>query len=136
MESREKYLLISRILLQTRSGVCNIFLNRCNVSGVIQGGPIGGYEQLGTYLIDARFNKKHLVDRIKKIGMLSGKIDFYNMDATAFLQNELPKNIRDNIFLNIDPPYVKKGKLLYENSFNEALSRVVRSLNYKMDCNL
>lgn len=116
-------------------GFATFFLNRCNVSGVIQGGPIGGFEQLGAYLIDARFNKKDLVDRIKKIGMLSDRISFYNMDATAFLQNELPQIIRGDIFLNIDPPYVKKGKLLYENSFSEAdhteLSRVVRALNYK-----
>lgn len=34
------------------------FLNRCNVSGIIQGGPIGGHEQTGSYLINARFNKK------------------------------------------------------------------------------
>lgn len=116
-------------------GFATFFLNRCNVSGVIQGGPIGGFEQLGTYLIDARFNKKDLVDRIKKIGMLSDRIVFYNMDAATFLQNKLPKDMRNNIFLNIDPPYVKKGKLLYENSFNEVdhteLSRVVKSLNYK-----
>ena len=116
-------------------GFATFFLNRCNVSGVIQGGPIGGFDQLGAYLIDARFNKKDLVDRIKKIGMLSDRINFYNMDATAFLQNELPQIIRGDIFLNIDPPYVKKGKLLYENSFGEAdhteLSLVVRALNYK-----
>jgi len=116
-------------------GFATFFLNRCNVSGVIQGGPIGGFEQLGTYLIDARFNKKNLVDRIRTIGMQSDKIVFYNMDASTFIQNELPQNAENNVFLNIDPPYVKKGKLLYENSFSEAdhseLSQVVKSLNYK-----
>jgi DNA adenine methylase len=116
-------------------GFATFFLNRCNVSGVIQGGPIGGFEQLGTYLIGARFNKKDLVDKIKKIGMLSDRIVFYNMDATTFLQSKLPKDMGNNIFLNIDPPYVKKGKLLYENSFNEMdhteLSCIVKSLNYK-----
>jgi len=85
--------------------------------------------------ISAQFNKKDLDDRIKKIRMLSDRISFYKMDTTTFLQNELPKIIRGDIFLNIDPLYVKKGKLLYENSFSEAdhteLCRVVRALNYK-----
>ena len=116
-------------------GFATFFLNRCNVSGVIQGGPIGGFEQLGSYLIDARYRKMDLIDRIKKIGMLSDRISFHNMDAITFLQNELPKYKSENVFLNIDPPYVKKGKLLYENSFNQAdhseLSCVVKSLGYK-----
>lgn len=116
-------------------GFATFFLNRCNVSGVIRGGPIGGFEQQGNYSIDARFNKKDLISRIKKIGALSDKITFYNMDASSFLQNELPQSDKNNVLLNIDPPYVKKGKLLYENSFNEAdhseLSQVVKSLNYK-----
>lgn len=42
------------------------FLNRTNVSGVIKGGVIGGYKQLGKYKIDARFNKSELINRIQK----------------------------------------------------------------------
>lgn len=120
---------------QTEVGFATFFLNRCNVSGVIQGGPIGGFEQLGTYLIDARFNKNELVTRIQQIGQRADQITFYNLDATVFLQNELPRNQIDNVLLNIDPPYVKKGKLLYENSFNEndhtELSQIVKALQYK-----
>lgn len=116
-------------------GFATFFLNRCNVSGVIQGGPIGGFEQKGTYQIDARFNKRSLISRIKRIGALSDRIIFNNMDASVFLQSRLPENDINNVFLNIDPPYVKKGKFLYENSFSEAdhseLSQIVRTLNYK-----
>jgi len=130
---------------QTEVGFATYFLNRCNVSGVIQGGPIGGSEQLGKYKIDARFNKTALIDRIEKIGRYADRIAFYNLDATVFLQNELPRNQINNVLLNIDPPYVKKGKLLYENSFNEddhtELSQVVKRLPYKWivtydECNL
>ena len=120
---------------QTEVGFATFFLNRCNVSGVIQGGPIGGFKQLGAYHIDARFNKEDLINRIQKIGMCSDRITFYNMDAGLFLQNQLPTQNIDNVLLNIDPPYVKKGKLLYENSFNEndhtELSYIVKALPYK-----
>lgn len=120
---------------QTEVGFATFFLNRCNVSGVIQGGPIGGFEQLGKYLIDARFNKKNLISRIQQIGLRADRIVFHNLDAVIFLQNEIPRDQINNMLLNIDPPYVKKGKLLYENSFNEndhiELSRVVKALPYK-----
>lgn len=130
---------------QTQVGFATFFLNRCNVSGVISGGPIGGFDQLGTYLIDARFNRDALIGRIRDIGARADNITFFNLDASTFLQNELPRVNIDSIFLNIDPPYVKKGKLLYENSFHEndhtELSRVVQALQYKWivtydECNL
>ncbi len=43
------------------------FLNRTNISGVLEGGIIGGENQTGKYKIDARFNKTNLIKRIKKI---------------------------------------------------------------------
>lgn len=120
---------------QTEVGFATFFLNRCNVSGIIQGGPIGGFEQLGTYRIDARFNKEDLIDRIQKIGMRSDYITFYNLDATVFLRTKLPNDQINNLLVNIDPPYVKKGKLLYENSFKESdhieLSQIVKGLLHK-----
>lgn len=47
-------------------GFATFYLNRTNRSGIIQGGPIGGYSQESKYLIDCRFNKKSLIDKIKK----------------------------------------------------------------------
>ena len=35
------------------------FLNRTNRSGILKAGPIGGFNQNGNYLIDARFDKDH-----------------------------------------------------------------------------
>jgi DNA adenine methylase len=47
-------------------GFSTFFLNRTNRSGIIKAGVIGGKQQTGNYKIDARFNKKDLISRIKK----------------------------------------------------------------------
>lgn len=92
------------------------FLNRCNVSGVIKGGVIGGQKQLGNYKIDSRFNKGNLIERIKFISQYSSKIHFYNLDAIDFLESIKKKN---NIFTYLDPPYYQKGSKLYLNFYTE-----------------
>ncbi len=61
------------------------FLNRTNISGVIKGGIIGGYKQLGKYKIDARFNKSDLIDRIHKIASFKHRIVVSNLDGLAFI---------------------------------------------------
>ncbi len=115
-------------------GFATFFLNRCNVSGVIKGGPIGGREQTGKYGIDARFNKNELITKIQKIGAYSDRIEFFNLDANDFLLNVACQYPDKEVFLNIDPPYVKKGSLLYENSFkaeNHAqLANIIQMLTY------
>ena len=116
-------------------GFATFYLNRCNVSGVIQGGPIGGKEQKGKYLIDARFNKVDLIKRIRRIMAYRDRIQFYNMDASCFIQSEVPKYPQCRTFLNIDPPYVKKGPLLYHNSFttydHATLANVIQTIQHK-----
>lgn len=116
-------------------GFATFFLNRCNVSGIIRGGPIGGKKQTGSFKLDARFNRKSLIEKIRRIGANSSSIDFYNLDATYFMTH-LPANCNgDNIILNIDPPYVRKGNMLYENAFTEQhhvlLANVISTLPYK-----
>jgi DNA adenine methylase len=126
-------------------GFATFFLNRTNVSGIIQGGPIGGFDQIGNYKIDARFSKKNLIDRIKIIGKHREDIELYNQDASVFLAKTINKYEIDNTLLNIDPPYVKKGAFLYENFYTESdhaeLSNVIRTLPFKWiltydDCEL
>lgn len=115
-------------------GFATFFLNRCNVSGVIKGGVIGGIDQHGKYKIDARFNKDELINKIQKIGQYRDRIEFHNMDADIFLRNRLSMYNCTELFLNIDPPYVKKGAMLYENSFNlndhTQLFNTIQSLDY------
>ncbi len=110
---------------QVEVGFATFFLNRCNVSGIIKGGPIGGLEQKGTYKLDARFNKENLIKKIRKVASYKDVIEFYNMDAIVFLDEVVEKIESNNIFLNIDPPYVKKGPMLYKNSYTEADHRAI-----------
>ena len=116
-------------------GFATLFLNRCNVSGVLCGGPIGGQAQTGKYLIDARFNKQTLIGKIQKFRSYSENIEIYGYDASDFLQSDIVRNDRESLFFNIDPPYVKKGSQLYENFFTEndhaLLSNIITRLDSK-----
>lgn len=50
-------------------GFATFFLNRTNRSGVIVGaGPVGGYEQTGRWLIDARYYPETMAKRISWLG--------------------------------------------------------------------
>ena len=49
-------------------GFAAFYLNRTNHSGILSNaGPIGGFDQTGNYLIDARFNRPELVRRVCEI---------------------------------------------------------------------
>lgn len=99
-------------------GFAALFLNRTNVSGVIQGGIIGGQQQHGNYKIDARFNKETLVSKIKSIAERRDQIVILNEDAKKLLRPEYLRRFY-KAFLYLDPPYVKKGAQLYKNAFIE-----------------
>lgn len=98
-------------------GFATFYLNRTNRSGIIKGGVIGGIEQSGEWKIDARFNRKTLIDRIKKIAKNKSKIHVYNKDIKPFLEKFVPK-YEGNAFIYFDPPYYNKGKQLYLNFFD------------------
>lgn len=102
-------------------GFSTFFLNRCNRSGILVGaGPIGGHNQTGKWRLDARFNKKTLINRIANIGNLRDRISFYNMDAIEFLKEKLPQNnLRKNVLVYLDPPYISAGDKLYLNFYND-----------------
>ena len=102
-----------------------LYLNRTNVSGIINGGVIGKRDQTGKYKMSARFNKEELIKKIKEISSLSDRIDLFNLDAIDFLQNILPHYYK--VFINFDPPYVAKGGQLYKNAFTEADHEMLRN---------
>ncbi len=99
-------------------GFSTFFLNRTNRSGIIKGGIIGGKEQMGNYLIDARYNKKDLIRRIEKVAKYASKIQLFNLDAIDLLDS-LSSVMDDNYFLFLDPPYFEKGKGLYMNYYSK-----------------
>ncbi len=110
-------------------GFSTFYLNRCNHSGVINAGPIGGQEQKGKWKIDARYNKGNLIERIRKISYYKERIKITNEDATDLL----PELYGENYFLYLDPPYFNKGKELYLNFYTESdhenLSKLIHSFS-------
>jgi len=98
-------------------GFATFYLNRTNRSGIIKGGMIGGREQSGSWTMDVRFNRQHLIERIEKIAEKKENIILYNKDIRSFVCNYLPK-FQDNALVYFDPPYYNKGKQLYLNFFD------------------
>ncbi len=99
-------------------GFSAFYMNRCNRSGVLNGGPIGGYEQCGDWRLDVRFTKATLIERVQEISKFKSRIHVYNDDAVFFLKAKLPKgNARKKAFVYLDPPYVVKGQRLYMNAY-------------------
>lgn len=93
------------------------FLNRTNVSGVLNGGVIGGLQQTGKYKIDARFNKTELIRRIEKISRFSSRIEVTSMDGIELIEKYTSQV--DKTFLYLDPPYYEKGSNLYLNAYGD-----------------
>ncbi|NME65658.1 DNA adenine methylase [Clostridium cadaveris] len=98
-------------------GFSTFYLNRTNRSGVIKAGVIGGLNQNGNYLIDCRFNKNQLIEKIRKISEFKEAIRLYNLD-TLELINTVINNLENQCFIFFDPPYYKKGSTLYVNYYN------------------
>ena len=94
------------------------FLNRTDRSGILKGGPIGGFEQTGNYGIDARYNAEKLVERIRAIAKYKKHIKVYNKEIVSFIEHVLP-SYGQNTLTYFDPPYFKKGPELYKNFFDK-----------------
>lgn len=114
---KEKYLKL-RSKYSFELGFATFFLNRTNRSGILSAGPIGGYNQIGKYRIDARFNKINLIDKIKRISEFRTKIKVYNKDIRKFITQVIKKS-QDHSFVYFDPPYYVKGEELYINYFQD-----------------
>ena len=114
-------------------GFATFYLNRCNFSGVIKGGPIGGINQTGKWKLDARFNKENLIKRINKISEYKDSIMLYNQDTLELLKEH--EQIFRNFLLYLDPPYFDKGDQLYTNHYksddHKKIAEYVRKLKGK-----
>ena len=111
-------------------GFATFFLNRCNHSGIITGGCIGGVDQSGKYKIDCRFNKEELIQRIVRIASVREKIHLYNEDTAKLLIKN--QNKFKNCLLYLDPPYYETGHKLYQNHYKDSdhreISRIIKKL--------
>lgn len=97
-------------------GFATFFLNRTNISGILNGGPIGGMQQKGKWKIDARFNKENLIERILQLSLYKNRISVFNKDGVDLINNYLNKK---NVFIYLDPPYYEKGATLYLNHYKK-----------------
>lgn len=108
-----------------------IYLNRCNRSGILRGGVIGGQEQSGPWKMDARFNKDTLIKKIKAVAACKSSITVCKRDAGELLKDA---SLRSDgpLFWYLDPPYYVKGQELYENHYVQedhvALAKLVSEL--------
>ena len=103
---------------QLQLGFSALFLNRTNRSGIIKGaGVIGGLRQNGNYLLDCRFNKADLADRIRRVAKYRNRIHFSSVDALPFLQ-DLDAQLPTRSLFCIDPPYFQRGADLYTSFYN------------------
>ncbi|SDH58452.1 DNA adenine methylase [Lentzea fradiae] len=97
-------------------GFATFFLNRCNRSGILNAGPIGGHDQTGRWKIDARFNRESLAHRVRYLGQYRKRVRISELDGRAFLRKI--SRLGDKILVYVDPPYLVQGEELYLDSLN------------------
>ncbi|MEV0309314.1 DNA adenine methylase [Nonomuraea fuscirosea] len=94
------------------------YLNRTNRSGILDARPIGGLEQTGNWKIDARFNKKDLIERIENLGAYRHRVEITSEDGIDLMASFRDK--KGASFFYIDPPYFGQGDELYMNTLTWA----------------
>lgn len=113
-------------------GFSTFFLNRCNRSGVLTAGVIGGAGQRGRWRIDARFPRNELIKRIETLAAHRRRITVSNLDAEAFMEqrvNALPPTT----LVYCDPPYFARAERLYLNVYEPAdHARLAKSIQTKL----
>jgi DNA adenine methylase len=97
-------------------GFAMFYLNRCNRSGILTGGVIGGLAQNGRWKIDARFPRNDLITRIEVIASKRKNIKLRNWDAQKFLTKYVSR-LPEKSLIYCDAPYFHKADRLYPNYY-------------------
>ncbi len=109
-------------------GFAMFYLNRCNRSGILNAGVIGGVDQKGKWKMDARFPRNSLINKIELIATHKKKIKIRNWDAEKFIVSYISK-LPKKTLIYFDPPYFNKAKNLYKNHYKpEDHARIARSI--------
>lgn len=106
-------------------GFSTFYLNRTNRSGIINGGVMGGNEQNGNYLMDCRFNRDELINRIRTIASRKKQIRLYNKDAINLIDKITLESENTNVVFYFDPPYYLKASSLYMNHYKYENHKIV-----------
>ncbi len=96
-------------------GFSTFYLNRCNRSGILTGGVIGGLAQRGRWRIDARFPRNELIRRVEVIATKADQISVTNLDAENFMLQHAPISMPSRSLVYCDPPYYERAQRLYLN---------------------
>jgi DNA adenine methylase len=116
-------------------GFSTFYLNRCNRSGVLNGGLIGGLEQKGNWLMDARFPRHELIRRIEDIAERSKNFTVTNLDATKFVTTYAETHLERDTLYYFDPPYYERADRLYYNSYEKddhaEIAEVIQDLPHR-----
>ncbi len=109
-------------------GFATLFLNRTNRSGILSARPIGGLEQTGPWKIDARFDRRELVERIRMLGRYRNRVTVMQEDGVGLLSAFLIAKAK--AFAYVDPPYLSQGSELYLDTLewpdHQQLARVLQ----------
>jgi DNA adenine methylase len=100
-------------------GFSTFYLNRCNRSGVLTGGVIGGLQQTGRWRIDARFPRNELIRRVELIATKADRISVTCLDAEDFIVRHSPRTLPKYSVVYCDPPYYERSARLYLNWYAE-----------------
>lgn len=112
-------------------GFATFYLNRCNRSGVLSAGVIGGLEQTGEWKIDARFPRASLINRVEAIAHRKKSIKITNQDAEKYISSNL-RDLSADTFVYYDPPYYEKARGLYLNSYDhDAHERIAKRIQQR-----
>lgn len=117
----------------SRKAYYAIFFNRTTFSGIFNSGPIGGFDQNGKYKINCRYNSKTIN---KWLEILFNKFQnncvfCYNKDYTKLIKKFGQKN---NVFLYLDPPYMKHGHVLYRHYMKKEQYQEMANLLKQCQC--
>jgi DNA adenine methylase len=111
-------------------GFATFYLNRCNRSGILTGGVIGGLEQTGEWKMDARFARNALITRVEAIADRRTSIKIRNWDAERFLIDYAGR-LESPLLVYCDPPFFHKADRLYPNYYrpadHERIAKVIQS---------
>ena len=109
-----------------------LVVNRLAYSGIAKANPLGGKNGSKKALL-SRWNPATLEKRINNIASLSDRIRISNIDANELIE-EAYWDDSNTIF--IDPPYVEKGKQLYNHFYTKhdhaRLAMLLDSLHHGM----
>lgn len=113
-------------------GFSTFYLNRCNRSGILTAGVIGGLAQEGKWRIDARFSRNELVKRVETIAEYRNRITVTHLDAEAFMVGRV-NSLPPKTIVYCDPPYYERAERLYLNAYDpDDHFRLARVIQHKL----